>query len=73
MIFYFAHCPTYQGHSEGPQQFSTPSGGPPKELLYKIPVGPIQPTLLPKGLDLWWWWDVSTFAVKLSGKRVYPE
>ena len=28
------------------------SGGPPKELLHKVPVDPVQATLPPKGLDL---------------------
>ena len=47
--------------------------GPPKEPHHNIPVGPIQPTLPPEGLNLRLWWKVSAFAVKLSGRRVYPE
>ena len=50
-----------------------PSGGLPKEPLHKIPGGPVQPTLLPEGPDLQLQWEMPTFTVDLSGRRVYPE
>ena len=73
MIFSFVHCQASQGHSGGLWQPPVPSGGLPKEPLHKIPVGPVQPTPLPEGLDLQLWWDMPTFAVDPSGKGVYPE
>ena len=72
-LSFSAHCQAFLCHFGGLQQSPTPSGGLPKELLHNIPVGPIQPTLPPEGLNLQLWWKVSAFAVKPSGRRVYPE